>query len=40
VYDMRGIVGVRWGANTDHAERMYADYLAARLGPETFVHSR
>jgi len=40
VYDVRGILAVRWGENTDHAERVFADDLAAELGPAAYVHSR
>jgi len=40
VYEVWGIVGVRWGTNTDHAERTYADDLRAELGQSAFVHSR
>jgi hypothetical protein len=40
VYDVKGIVGVRWGANDDHHERNYRDDLAAELGPNAYVHAR
>jgi len=40
VYEVRGIVAVRWGRNTDHAEQVFADDLRAELGANAFVHSR
>jgi len=40
VYDVRSILAVRWGTNTDHAEQVFADDLRAELGPNAFVHSR
>jgi len=40
VYDVRDVYGLRLGANTDHAERMYADELRRETPPETFVHTR
>ena len=40
VYEPKGIYRVRWGENTDHAERVFADDIRAELGPTTYVHSR
>jgi len=40
VYEVRSILAVRWGKNTDHAEQSFADDLRAELGPNAYVHSR
>jgi len=40
VYDVRSIRGVRWGDNSDHAERQYADELRRETDAATFVHTR
>lgn len=40
VYAVRGIVAVRWGENTDHAERQFADDLQTELGARAYVHTR
>jgi len=40
VYEVRGIHGVRFGENTDHAEQRYADELSRQLGANVFVHTR
>jgi len=40
VYDVRGIYDVRWGENSDTAERQFADDLRHETGADTFVHTR
>jgi len=40
VYEVRGIEGVRWGENTDHAERVFADDMRLQTLDDVYVHSR